>query len=135
MTTVVVGSNTFAGWETLIGLRGQPLVAIGRDPLRVTLCTPAGLPSGRIVRVIENQLGGDSSPDVHVTQTDKSVAIFWGAMPLLIATVVDDSTISLRLDLRPVGINVFDDGGILHIAGNQFARNSFRGTGTAIGLA
>jgi hypothetical protein len=66
--------------------------------------------------------------------SEKSVAIFWDDAPLAIATLLDPDTVSLRLDLRLIGINLFDDALGLHVGNNVFARNNVVGCETALAL-
>jgi hypothetical protein len=133
LTTVLVGSNRFVDCETLIAIRGLELLRVSTNPLRVSLTTPPDLPSGKIVIVTENQIQGPPG-DVRVVATDKSVAIFWADAPIVIATLVQPDTVSLRIDLRPIGVNLFDEPASLHIAGNTYSSNTMRGGKVAIGL-
>ncbi|MBI5485971.1 MAG: hypothetical protein HY905_01420 [Deltaproteobacteria bacterium] len=134
MTTVVLGTNRFVDCATLIAVQQHELLSIAVSPLRVSLTTPPGLPSGRVVNVVENRRQPESDPAVRVVASDTSVAIFWEESPLAIATVLDPSTVSLRLDLRSIGIDLFDDGRAVHLAGNLFSGNLFSGSRTVIAL-
>jgi hypothetical protein len=42
--------------------------------------------------------------------------------------------VSLKLDLRPLGINIYDDGDALRIAGAQWKGSAFKSAATAIVL-
>ena len=134
MTTVVLGSNHFVDCSTLIAVRQHALLRVAVSPLRLSVVTPPGLPSGRAVHIVENERKPESDASVRVVVSDKSVAVFWKEAPLAIATLLDESTVSLRLDLRPIGINLFDDGQALHLANNVFAGNVLSGSPTAIVL-
>ncbi|MGH7434304.1 MAG: hypothetical protein ACRENE_01355 [Polyangiaceae bacterium] len=123
MTTVLFGSNRFVDCSTLIASGGQAVLRVLTGPLRVTLATPPNLPSGRTVKVSDNVRGAESSPKVQVVKSDTAVAIFWDQSPLVIATQLEPDVVSLRADLRSVGINIFDDAAGLHVGGMQF-RNS-----------
>ena len=96
--------------------------------------TPPDLPSGRSVQVVDNVSQPESALSVRVVGGDKSVAVFWDETPLVIATSLAESLVSLRVDLRAIGINLFDDADGLHIGGNTFAGNLVSGASTAIAL-
>jgi len=127
---VLIGSNQFTDCVTLVSIRDRPLLSVAVDPLRVSLTTPDDLPSGRSVRIVANE--GDAGDDVRVVATDRSVAVFWRDAPLVIATLVRAGVVSLKLDLRPLGINIYDDGNALWIAGEQWEGNAFNSASTAI---
>lgn len=133
MTTIACGSNRFVDCPVIIGIRGRPLLSIVANPPRVSLTTPAELRSGRSVQVRDNQ---SEAPDgnVRVVATDKSVAIFWGEDALVIATLLEPETIVLKIDLRPVGMNLFEDAAGLHIGGNTIVGNLFEGNAPAVEL-
>ncbi len=96
--------------------------------------TPTKIPSGRIVHVVANELKPGSSTQVRVVKSDTSVAIFWQQAPLVIATLLDADTVSLRADLRPIGINVFDDADGLHVGNMHFRNSTFSGASVAFQL-
>ncbi len=134
MTTVVFGSNHFVDCGTLVAFGNEPALRVGSEPLRVTLATPRNLPSGRTVHVVDNERRPTSSTEVKVVRSDKSVAIFWEESPLVIATELDANTVSLRADLRPIGINLYDDATGLHIGQMHFMGSTFAGAVVAFQL-
>jgi len=134
VTIVAIGSNHFIDCPTLIAVRQHALLRVAATPLRVSLTTPPDLPSGKMVQVVDNQHQCDSDSNVQVVASDKSVAVFWGEAPLAIATLLDEATVSLRIDLRPIGISLFDDALGLHVGDNVFAGNQVANAPTAIAL-
>jgi hypothetical protein len=134
MTDVVLGTNRFVGCDTIVSLEQQALLRVHTSPLRVSLTTPPNLPSGMHVQVVDNVKQTESLENVVVVAGDTSVAIFWSETPLVIATLLAESLVSLRVDLRPIGINMFDDANGLHIGGNHFSGNWISGSSTAIAL-
>jgi len=132
MSTVILGGNRFVDCESILGYRGTSLLKVGFAPLRLELVTPEELPSQRAVRVDEQGL---SPPDrVRVVRSPQSFAIFWDEDALAMATLLDPDTAHLKLDLRPLGINIYDDPNGLHIGHNTFTGNSVTGSATAISL-
>ena len=87
-----------------------------------------------MVQVVDNLRGPDSDANVRVVASDKSVAVFWDEAPLAIATLLDETTVSLRIDLRLIGMSLFDDALGLHVGTNLFAGNRIANASTAIAL-
>ena len=134
VSTVAIGSNHFVDCQTLIAVRQHALLRVATAPLRLSLTTPPDLPNGRGVQVVDNQIEPDSHADVRVVASDTSVAVFWGEAPLAIATLLDETTVSLRVDLRPIGIGLFDDALGLHVGRNVFTGNQITNASTAVAL-
>ena len=134
MTTIVFGANQFVDCGALVAIGSQTILRVDTGPLRVTLVTPASLPSGRIVHVVDNEPNPTSSPHVRIVKSDSSVAIFWDHAPLVIATELEPSTVSLRADLRPIGLNLYDDATGLRIGDAHFMGSVFTGAAVAFQL-
>ncbi len=129
---VVLGTNKFIDCDTIILLRGAPLLKVQVEPLRLTVVTPSENPSGRHVRVVDN-VPGDSS-QVLVLANDQFVHIFWERILLVAATVMSPGVVHVHIDLRPVGILCFDDPLGLHIGAMNMATSSFVGAHVAFHL-
>lgn len=134
MTDVVLGSNHFLDCINIVAIHQHPLVRVEANPLRLSVATPPDLPSARRVQIIDNEIREGSDPKVQVVKSETSVAVFLGETPLSIATLLGGAKISLRLDLRPIGINLYDDASGLHAGSNRFAGNQIVNCGTAIAL-
>lgn len=127
---VLVGGNVFDGCETLISLRGTPMLRVDLDPLEVLLVVPEDVPAGGI-RVVP----GEPLPvRVRIVATDRSHGVFRDDQALVLATLLDDGAVHLRVDLRPVGVNLYDDAAGLHIAGMTFRGSNTRSCAVAISL-
>ena len=137
MTTVLLGNNRFVDCHALLGLHEQSVLQVLTAPLRVSLLIPPGLPSGITFEVRENaivQSPGQAALCLRIVARDTSVGIFWGDVSLVLAVLFDPSTVHLRVDLRPLGVNFYDDIQGLHVGGNALARNAFSNCTTAIAL-
>jgi len=135
--TVLIGTNRLIDCDTVLSLRGTPLLRVKVQPLRVSLTTPPDLPSGRALHVEANQLkppGPPQKANVRVIAEEHSVAIFWEDSALVIATALEESTAHVKIDLRRIGINVFDDADGLHVGPSVLARNTIETCETAIAL-
>lgn len=132
MSTVILGGNRFVDCESILAFKGASVLKVDFNPLRLRLVTPEALPSQRTVRVDEQER---SPPDrVRVVRTPQSFAIFWDDDALAVATLLDAETAHLKLDLRPLGIHIYDDPEGLHIGQNTFAGNQVSGSAAAISL-
>jgi len=131
VSTVLLGSNRFVDCGSILSFKGTPVLAVKLEPLRAELTTPEQPP---LVHVHVNH--EHSSPNDHVktVATPRSFAIFWDDHALTLATLLDDLTIHLKLDLRPLGINIYDDPQGLHIGQNVFTGNVVKDCATAINL-
>jgi hypothetical protein len=134
MSTVVLGQNRFVDCDVILGYKGEPLLRVALDPLRVELTTPPGV---RSVQIHVDPNGGNQPADapLRVVRSQDSFAIFWNEQALVVATLLDTQTAHVKLDLRPLGINIYDDFRGLHIGSNTFTGNEIRRTATAIALS
>ncbi len=138
MTTVLIATNRFTDCRTILGLREHALLRVAADPLRVSLSTPPDLPSGRAMAVEDNvnvSQGDEARRALRIVAGARAVGVFWEESPLVLATLIDPETIHVRLDLRKLGINVYDDADGLHVGANVLARNMITNCETAVGLA
>ena len=116
-------------------VRGEQLLRVAARPLRVTLTTPAGWDEARAVRVVENGLTA-GGPDARVLKSEHSVVLLLRGVPVVTA-MADPSNmgeIHLRVDLRPLGIQLFDDASGLHVGSNLHTGNRVSNAATAISL-
>jgi hypothetical protein len=137
---VSLGTNNFIDCDTIVSIKGQPTLKVEQNPLRLTIVTPTDLPSGRLVRVVANQLeppsgASEVSPLVRVVATEKHVTVFWEQFLIAAATQLGENSVHVHIDFRPLGINVFDDVTGLHVGGTHFARSGMAGSQVAISLA
>ncbi len=129
---VLLGRNRLVGCESVLAYRGLPIVTVRFDPLRVELNTAGRSSPLRTVRVDqENERTGNR---VRTVATPRSFAILWGERPLAVATLLDAETALLKMDLRPLGLPVYDDDDGLHIGKQVFAGNVVNHPAVAINL-
>ena len=128
MSVVLLGGNRFAECDSILAYKGMPILKVGFDPLRLELATPEGRP----LHVRVDQKGG--SPQVQIVATPQSFAVFWQEHALAVATLLDAGTAHLKLDLRPLGINIYDDLDGLHIGHNVFSGNVVSHSAAGISL-
>ena len=137
MRSVIIGTNKITNCQVVIGLKEQPLLQVAFSPLRVSLRLPPGLPSKISFEIADNVIKGEGltpKPELYVVSGATNVSIFWNNFLLISATLMDEETAHLKIDLRPVSIAVFDDPEGLHIGRNLIARSSFANCMTAISL-
>ena len=134
MSVVLLGGNRFVECQNILAYQGHSMLQVAVDPVRVDLATPDNLPSRRAVRVDRDARSPEGN--VRVVATPQSFAIFWQDYALALATLLDaeTETVHLKLDLRPLGINIYDDPDGLHIGTNVFSRNEVSHAAVAINL-
>jgi hypothetical protein len=132
VSVVLLGGNRFVECDSILAYRGMPILKVGFDPLRLELATPEGRPSHPHVRV--DQKGASPQDRVQIVATPQSFAVFWQEHALAVATLLDAGTAHLKLDLRPLGINIYDDLDGLHIGHNVFSGNVVSHSAAAISL-
>lgn len=131
MSVVLLGGNRFEDCRSILAYKGEPMLQILFDPLRVQLATPQDGSSRPAVRVEEARAPGG---DTRVVATPSAFAIFWKDYAISLAILCDTAVAYLKLDLRPLGIMIFDDMEGLHIGSNVFARNVVSHAAVAINL-
>jgi hypothetical protein len=122
---VRVGGNLFARPLALITLAGQAPLFIGSGPLpRVWLFAPPSRPGGAWEALIQDNANIRS--DLSFGAFPKLLKISLADNILLNATCGSDDTLILhKLDLRPLGLDIFADNQGLHLMGNTFTQNTF----------
>jgi hypothetical protein len=137
MGSIIVGTNRITNCRILVGMKDQPLLQVAFSPLRISLKLPEGLPSPIFFEITDNVQKGEvnsPNPNVLIVAGESNVSIFLKDLLLLSATLLDKKTAHLKLDLRPLGIFIYDDPDGLHIGNNLLARAAFTDCMTAISL-
>ncbi|MBN1569778.1 MAG: hypothetical protein JXA73_18175 [Acidobacteria bacterium] len=136
MGSVILGTNKITNCQVIIALKEQALLQVAFSPLRISLKLPQDVPIGTSFDIVDNVIknGVASDPDLRVVAAPTNVSIFWKDLLILSATMLHEETAHLKLDLRPVGLFIFDDPQGLHIGGNLMARASFANCMAAISL-
>lgn len=131
MSKVLLGRNRFVECGSILSYKGAPVLAVSENPLRIGLDTHS-MPSDTKVRI---DVSANEPKDlVRVVRTEDSFAIFWNEDAIAVATRLDPETVHLKLDLRPLGISIYDDPDGLHIGKNVFAENQVVRSESAISL-
>ena len=131
---VVLGGNEFVDCENILAAGGEPLLSIRTAPLSVTFRTPKVWSQSPAVTIVANEVTPPPQDGVHVVRDATSVSVVLRGFPMLVAIGEGKDRVLLRLDLRPLGINVFDDAEGLHLGSNTFRGNRISNAATAISL-
>jgi hypothetical protein len=131
MSNVLLGRNRFVECGSILSYQGSPVLAVSENPLRVGLDTRP-MPSPSKVRIDDS--ASEPNDHIRVVRTEGSFAIFWNEDALAVATRLDPETVHLKLDLRPLGISIYDDPDGLHIGKNVFTENRVVRSTSAIRL-
>lgn len=132
---VLLGGNELVDCATIVAVRGERLLWLDVDPLRVNLVTPPGWSDDQAIAVVQNHLKmGPAS--ARVLARDGAVTVVASNIPVVMAMVSpeDPGEVHLRIDLRPLGIDLFDDARGLHLGSNLYAKNRVSSTAVAISL-
>ena len=134
--TVHLGGNEFADCAAIVEIRGEPVLRVDVDPLRITMSTPPGWNGAQAISVADNALTL-GAPRARVFRAGESVVVLSGDVPIVTAIADPDrpGSVLLRLDLRPLGISLFDDAAGLHVGPNVFTGNRVSSAASAISLA
>ena len=129
----MLGGNEFVDCENILAAKGEPLLSVRAAPLTVTIRTPREWPPHQALTVVANEVLPDQD-GVRVIRNGASVCVVFHGFPMLVAVSETSERVLLRLDLRSIGMNVFDDAEGLHIGGNLFRGNRISNAATAIRL-
>jgi hypothetical protein len=130
---VLWGNNQLSDCVALLSWQDELVLSVSVNPLRVSLRTPSGATSKIELDVTDNRvIKSTGKADVSVSPT--AIAVVKDGSPILMAQDLGNDTVMLHTDLRPLGMNIFDDASGLHIGGSILANNRFAGCSTAIAL-
>ncbi len=123
-------SNIITGGAYLISIGNviPLLVGQGAKPM-VWLQAVIDAKAGKFVTVVDASIS--THPAVRVFEEGDILNVNSGSMLIIrIRSDAPGSAIVDRLDLRPLGINIFGDESKLQAGGNTFMTSSFQGVGT-----
>ncbi len=135
---ILLGTNRFTRCQAMIRIKSHVVLRVEANPLRVDLSTPGGLPGVRKIRVETDASLAEpkkASPGCFAVVQPSSITIVFDGQPLLFATQTDPKTVHIRMDLRPLGVAVYDDASGLHLGASTLAHNEFVDCATAIALS
>lgn len=131
MTIVELGTNRFVDCRTILSHQGTDILAVQLTPLRVTLRAPAEA-GGYSVAIDAGKV--ENGDGVTTLADERSFSVFVGERLVLVALLRTCDTVHVKLDLRPLGLVIFDDIDGLHIGPNTFSKNEISGADVAIAL-
>jgi hypothetical protein len=134
MNSILMGLNRFENCRTLIAWGEHPVLKAEAGLSSLQFDTTGLGARIRPVR-IEGQNVTVGKEDFHLVTSDSGTVLFGGDQAILFATQIDEHTIHIKLDLRPLGLNIYDDVTGLHIGGNTMAKNAFANCQVGIRLA
>jgi hypothetical protein len=140
---VVWGGNRLIDCVSLLSWKDRTILSVSTSPVLVHLTVPPDGTNGlKPLKIEANELISSTPPprEVDIRISPTGVAILWTQLPIV--TVLDigldrpsgHRMVLLRTDLRPLGINVFDDAAGIHVGEGLVARTAFSRCSTAIVL-
>ena len=130
---VDLGTNRFVDCRALIGYQGTQVLAVHTSPLAVALRIPADIGQDGTQVVVEN-CSVLSGRGISISRDERSFAIYAGESLVAVALLRDGDTAYRKLDVRALGMQIYDDIDGLHIGANLFARNEIHNAAVAIAL-
>jgi hypothetical protein len=130
--TFTVGTNRIEDSEHVLAIGGNPLFSVdlsdGRPVLTVDLSSP---PATNHIHIESNLV---RVGDVAVSEQHGATAILLNDHTLIRVTVKGENDLTVDLDLRPIGLNVYTDQASLHVGGATLAGNVIRRCKVAINI-
>ncbi|MEZ8107331.1 hypothetical protein [Vibrio cortegadensis] len=131
---LTICSNTLTGGGNLVSIGGDIPVRIGRGSIpQVWIKAIADSSTNELVPIVEKNKSLHPAIKV-VTQNNKITVLISGETVLSAKAPSQDVVVVDKLDLRPLGLNLYGDSSSLKVGGNTFSRNSMHGGGTLIGF-
>lgn len=134
MTTVLLGTNSFVDCGAILSFSEDAQLTVALSPLRLSFSTPKR--SGVVPLVLEGNVlmpGSDPGSRIVAVSTN-TVVLHHRDVPILTAVTLSEEILEMRIDLRPLGISVFDDAQGLHVDGSTLARNTVTRCAVAIAI-
>jgi hypothetical protein len=140
---VVWGGNRLIDCVALLSWKDRTVLRISTSPIRVDFFVPPGVSAGsQPLEIAANQLlAPEFSPrELSISSSPNAVAVLWTELPIVTAQDIGTDRVSghpmvlLHTDLRPLGMNVFDDAAGIHVGEGLLARTAFSHCSTAIFL-
>ncbi|OAN13329.1 hypothetical protein A3K86_16895 [Photobacterium jeanii] len=131
---LTICSNTLTGGGNLVSIGNELPVVIGRGSTpQIWLKAIGDSTTNELVPIVEKNKS--MHPAIKVTVNNNSVLVLIsGEVILSVKATSQDVMIVDKLDLRPIGLNLYGDTSSLSVGGNTFSRNSMHGGGTLIGF-
>ena len=132
--TLIVCSNTIIGGGNLVSIGNvlPLLVGQGSKPL-VWLQAAVDPQAQNFITIVDASIS--KHPAVRVIENEDGIKITAGDVVLLrVKLTAIDSGVVDKIDLRPLGINIYGDASKLIAGGATFSNSTFSGVGTVIAL-
>jgi hypothetical protein len=127
-------SNEFKDCVALLAARDQIMLQVWSSPLRVDFVVPATPLTPSPLEIRGNRVANADTSNVRVSESSDAVAVIWRNVPILMAQEIENGTVLLHTDFRPLGIDIFDDAAGLHVGSSVLSGNNFTGCSIAIAL-
>ena len=136
--TVEWGTNQLTNCVSLLTWKDQIVLSVVDSPLQVDLNVPDNLKAAESVDAKSNlhieKNVAQSNNAAQVIASADAVSILFNGVAILMAQRIAPERVLLHVDLRSVGMNIYDDSAGLHIGASILAKNQFCGCSTAIAL-
>ena len=129
-------SNQFINGKVLIEVHNNAVLLIGKGPQPVVWLSGLISKEGKQFQEIVNRnLSLNKSVDIVISEKNNSTIIKVGDLTILEAAKASESkAIVPKMDLRPIGLNIFGDTKELHVGTNRLINSTFMNTHTMVGI-
>jgi len=130
---LTICSNSLIGGGHLVELAGAlPLIIGYGEKPQVWLQAVSNPEKMEFVSVVENSVS--KFPAVEVKEIDGSIIItIQGKQVLKVRNVSKSEAVVEKMDLRPIGLNLYGDGNNMNMPNGSFSGNSMSGGGVLLG--
>jgi hypothetical protein len=134
LNKLTVCSNTLTGGGNLVSIGGDfpLLIGKGKKP-KVWLKAIANSKTNEFVSIVENSISMHSAVKIISNKNLLQVMIS-GELILSVQAISNNTMIVEKLDLRPIGLNLYGNSSSLKVGSSTYSRNSMSGGGTLIGF-
>lgn len=133
---IEICSNRFINGKILIEVHNHAIILIGKGPQPVIWLSGLISKEGKQLQEIVNKnCSLNKSVDVIISEKNNSTIVKVGDLILLEAAKASESkAIVPKMDLRPIGLNIFGDTKELHVGTNRLINSTFMNTHTMVGI-
>ena len=129
-------SNRFVNGKVLIEAHNHAVLLIGKGPQPVVWLSGLISKEGKQFQEIVNKnCSLNKRVDVIISEKNNSTIIKVGDLTIVeVAKASESKAIIPKMDLRPLGLNIYGDTKELHVGTNRLIGSTFMNTHTMVGI-
>ena len=133
---IEICSNQFINGKILIEVHNNAVLLIGKGPQPIIWLSGLISKEGKQFQEIVNKnLSLNKNVDVIISEKNNSTIIKVGSLIVVEAAKVSESKVIVsKMDLRPIGLNIYGDTKELYVGTNRLISSTFMNTHTMVGI-